>query len=25
VLPISGGSDDYLAWARSQTERSLTV
>jgi uncharacterized protein involved in tolerance to divalent cations len=25
VLPISGGNDDYLAWARSQTERSLTV
>jgi len=25
VLPIAGGNDDYLAWARSQTERSLTV
>jgi periplasmic divalent cation tolerance protein len=25
VLPISGGNDDYLAWARNQTERSLTV
>ena len=25
VLPISGGNDDYLAWARNQTERNLTV
>ena len=25
VRPIAGGNDDYLAWARSQTERSLTV
>jgi periplasmic divalent cation tolerance protein len=25
VLPIAGGNDDYLAWARNQTERSLTV
>ena len=25
VLPISGGSPDYLAWAREQTEKPVTV
>jgi periplasmic divalent cation tolerance protein len=25
VLPIEGGSGDYLAWARAQTERAVTV
>lgn len=25
VLPIEGGSSDYLAWARTQTERPVTV
>jgi uncharacterized protein involved in tolerance to divalent cations len=25
VLPIESGSSDYLAWARTQTERPVTV
>jgi periplasmic divalent cation tolerance protein len=25
VLPIEGGSPDYLAWARAQTERPVSV
>lgn len=25
VLPIEGGNEDYLAWAREQTERAVTI
>jgi len=25
VLPIQGGSPDYLAWVREQTEKPVTV